>query len=54
MNIQEMIVLALVGAAILYVASMIYTRTRSFSIKAGCSDDCGCAPGAKNPVESFE
>ncbi len=49
MNYQEIIVLAFVFAAVLYVASMVYKKTRSFSSKAGCANDCGCSAKNKEP-----
>jgi hypothetical protein len=49
MNIQEIIVLVFVFAAAIYVASMIYKKTRSFSSKSGCSNDCGCSAKTKEP-----
>jgi hypothetical protein len=50
MNIQEIFVLAFVAAAVIYVASMIYKKARSFSPKKGCADDCGCSSAAKEPT----
>jgi FeoB-associated Cys-rich membrane protein len=49
MNIQEIIVLAFVGAAVIYVAWMIYRKTRSLSSKTGCANDCGCSTKTKEP-----
>lgn len=45
---QEIIVLAFIGAAVAYVSSMIYMKTRSFSSKAGCANDCDCSANKKD------
>ncbi|MEO7674921.1 MAG: hypothetical protein ABIU09_12695 [Pyrinomonadaceae bacterium] len=52
MNIQEIIVLAFVVSAVLYVAAMVYRKTRSFSSKSACADDCGCSAKTKEPYKA--
>lgn len=47
MNYQEIIVLTFVFIAGIYVASMIFKKTRSYSSKAGCANDCGCSSKTK-------
>jgi hypothetical protein len=47
MNIQIIIVFAIIVAAIVYAALTLVRKRRSFSLKAGCSDDCGCNGGSK-------
>lgn len=46
---QEIIAIAVIGAAFIYVASMIFKKTRSFSSKFGCANDCGCSAKTKEP-----
>ncbi|MFT3745581.1 MAG: FeoB-associated Cys-rich membrane protein [Pyrinomonadaceae bacterium] len=47
MNLQTIIVIAIIIAALAYAAVMIKKRVRSFSPKPGCGDDCGCNGASK-------
>ena len=47
MDIQEIIVIAVILAAVGYGAVVLGRRTRSFSAKDGCGADCGCNGGSK-------
>jgi len=50
MNIQLIIVIAIIVAAVLYGARLVLKRTRSFSIKKSCGDDCGCGGDSKKVI----
>jgi hypothetical protein len=47
MNIQSMMVIVIVVAAIVYAGVTLRKRSRAFAPKAGCGDDCGCNDGGK-------
>jgi hypothetical protein len=47
MNLQAIIVIGLILAAVLYAASTLYKKRRAFSTKAGCAEDCGCGGTSK-------
>ena len=42
MYIQYIIVIAIIFAAVLYGGISLRNRSRSFSMKKDCGDDCGC------------
>ncbi|MBK6590951.1 MAG: FeoB-associated Cys-rich membrane protein [Acidobacteria bacterium] len=48
MNIQTIIVIAIIIAAALYAGSLVAKRVLSFSPKKGCGTDCGCNGASKN------
>ena len=47
MNLQIIIVLLIIGAAVLYAVSMVRKQARSFSKTKGCEADCGCSGTSK-------
>jgi len=47
MNAQNIILILIVASALLYIASMVWKKVRSFSPKKGCDSDCGCGTSAK-------
>ena len=50
MNIQSIIVVVIVAAALAYVGQIIWRKTKSFTSKSGCGADCGCSSGNKKPL----
>lgn len=40
--IQNVIVIAIITAAIIYAAVVLMRKRRAFSVKPGCSDGCDC------------
>jgi hypothetical protein len=47
MNIQYIIVVAILIAALAYAVTTLLRKRRSFSTKPGCDADCGCSGGSK-------
>ncbi len=47
MDIQTVIVLIILAAAIVFVGTMLLRKTRAFSLKGDCTSDCGCNTKAK-------
>ncbi len=47
MDIQLLIVIAIVAAAVAYGALILFRKRRSFSTKGGCASDCGCSGASK-------
>ncbi|MBK6723813.1 MAG: FeoB-associated Cys-rich membrane protein, partial [Acidobacteria bacterium] len=54
MNIQTIIVIAIIIAAALYAGSLVAKRVLSFSPKKGCGTDCGCNGASKNYPHSLD
>jgi hypothetical protein len=50
MNVQYIIVIAIILAAVVYGGVTLSRRTRSFSTKKGCGADCGCEGGSKKTL----
>lgn len=48
-DLQYIIVALVLLGAFAYVARMLVRKTRSFSPKSNCGDDCGCSPKSKTP-----
>lgn len=49
MDIQALIVVAIVVAAVVYAGAMFLRKTKAFSPKSKCADDCGCGSKTKTP-----
>lgn len=47
MNIQLIIVIAIIVAAAAYVGRMAWLKAKATTGKGDCGTDCGCGPGAK-------
>jgi len=47
MTLQNIIVIAIITAAIVYAALTLLRKRRAFSVKHGCGSDCGCSGGSK-------
>jgi hypothetical protein len=50
MDIQYISVIAIILAAVGYVGATLRKRSRSFSPKAGCGDDCDCNGNSKKLI----
>ena len=50
MDIQTVIVVLIVAAALAYAASAVVKKVNAFRPKAGCGDDCGCGSTSKKAV----
>lgn len=48
MDIQIIIVMIIVFAALVYVGRMIWRKAKSASKHSACASDCGCENKAKN------
>jgi hypothetical protein len=42
MDFQSLIVAAIIFAAVAFAAISLLRKRRAFSVKHGCSHDCGC------------
>jgi hypothetical protein len=42
MDLQFLIVIAMIVAAVIFGAKALVQKSRAFSPKAGCENDCGC------------
>jgi len=51
MNIQYIIVIAIILAAVVYAGVQFRKRSRAFSLKKSCGDDCGCGTSSKVKVK---
>ena len=47
MNIQYIIVIAVVLAAVVYAGMIVIKQTHAFSAKKKCEAGCGCDSGSK-------
>jgi len=47
MNIQYIIVIAIILSGFAYAGLQLRKRSRAFSLKKACGDDCGCNGGSK-------
>lgn len=52
MNIQNIIAAVIILGAFVYIANILLKKTRSFSTKSVCANDCGCGPKS-GKVESI-
>jgi hypothetical protein len=50
MMLQNLIVIAIITAAIVYAAVTLLRKRRAFSVKLGCGDDCGCNGSGKKLI----
>jgi hypothetical protein len=46
-TLQSLIVMIVVGVAIIYAASVFLRKSKAFSSKNDCADDCGCGSRSK-------
>jgi hypothetical protein len=49
LDLQSIIAGFIILAALLYAASILLRKTKAFSRKADCADDCGCSSKSKTP-----
>jgi hypothetical protein len=49
MDIQYIIVALIILAALSYATWMFIGKTKAFSKKSGCADDCGCSSKTNTP-----
>jgi hypothetical protein len=49
LELQNIIAALILVGAFVYAATIIWKKTRAFSGKAGCVDDCGCSSKSKSP-----
>lgn len=49
LELQNIIAVLILLGAVSYAATMIWKKTRAFSRKPGCADDCGCSTKSKTP-----
>ena len=49
LDLQNIIAILILGGALAYAAVMFWKKTRSFSKKGACADDCGCSSKTKTP-----
>ncbi len=42
MDIQNVIVIAIIAVAVGYAVTVVFRKRRAFSPKHGCANDCGC------------
>ena len=49
LDLQNIIAALVLVGAFAYAGMMFWKKTRSFSRKADCADDCGCSSKTKNP-----
>ena len=47
MMLQNLIVIAIIAAAVIFAGVTLLRKRRAFSVKNGCSHDCGCGGGSK-------
>lgn len=47
MDLQYPIVIAIILAAVIFVAKTLVQKHNAFSPKPGCGDDCGCGTTEK-------
>ncbi|MFN0139981.1 MAG: FeoB-associated Cys-rich membrane protein [Pyrinomonadaceae bacterium] len=40
--LQNILVIAIITAAVAYATIMLLRKRRAFSVKHGCGSDCGC------------
>lgn len=53
MGFQEIIVLMIVAGAIAFVGRMAYSKSRAFSPKTSCGNDCGCSTDSNKTPTSI-
>jgi hypothetical protein len=46
-ELQNIIAVLILVGAVAYAATIVWKKTRAFSGKAGCADDCGCSSKSK-------
>ena len=49
LELQNIIAVLILFAALAYAATIFWKKTRAFSAKPGCADDCGCSSKSKTP-----
>lgn len=47
MTFQNIAAFLIILGALGYVGSMLWRKTKSFSPKSGCANDCGCGTESK-------
>jgi hypothetical protein len=47
LEVQNIVALLILAAAVFYGAMLLWKKTRAFSTKNGCADDCGCSTKTK-------
>ncbi|MGI8494316.1 MAG: FeoB-associated Cys-rich membrane protein [Pyrinomonadaceae bacterium] len=53
MEIQNIIVGLIILAAVFYAVSLAWKKSKSFSAKSSCGNDCGCGEKSKNKAVNF-
>lgn len=48
-DLQSVIAIVVIGGAVLYAASMFLRKSKAFTVKNTCGDDCGCSSSSKTP-----
>jgi hypothetical protein len=48
-DLQSIIAVLLIIGAAVYAGTIVLRKTRSFSRKNACADDCGCSSKSKTP-----
>ena len=46
-DLQSLIAAIVIGVAVVYAAAVLFRKSKTFSIKSDCADDCGCASKSK-------
>jgi hypothetical protein len=49
LELQNIIAVLILVGAFVYAAMVVWKKTRAFSGKPGCADDCGCSSKSKAP-----
>ena len=49
MDLQAVIVIGIVTLAVIYAAITFLRKTKAFSPKRECAEDCGCSSKTKTP-----
>ena len=49
MDVQAVIVIGIVAIAVIYAAVAVLRKTKAFSSKGECAEDCGCSSKTKTP-----
>ena len=49
MEVQAVIVIGIVAIAVAYAAVTFLRKTKAFSPKGECAEDCGCSSKTKTP-----
>jgi hypothetical protein len=57
MDVQNIIVYLIVLAAVIYAGKSVWGKVKSFSVKSGCGNNCGCGDSkssVKNSVVNIQ